>query len=90
MYAGTPITPSQISDPVHIPTDNEIDSGLTIVNDRIQRNYYDGRAYFRVTDIDFTIRRALIPIYTTAGWTITETSALVGSVQEFYWTVVPT
>lgn len=90
MYAGTPITPSQVIDPVHVPTDNEIDSGLTIVNDRIQRTYYDRRAYFEVTDIDFTIRRVLIPIYTTAGWTITETSAIVGSVLQFYWTVVPT
>lgn len=90
MYSGAPITPSQVADPVHIPTDNEIDSGLTIVNDRIQRTYYDRRAYFEVTDIDFTIRRVLIPLYMTAGWTITETNAIVGSVLQFYWTVVPT
>lgn len=89
-YSTVPVTPSELSDPVHVPTDAEISTANLFINQRIRDVYNDQTALIRVTDIVYTTRRVCLPLYTAAGWTVVESSSIVGSLTEVYWTLTVT
>lgn len=89
-YSTVPVTPSELMDPVHVPTDAEISTANLFINQRIRDAYNDQTALIRVTDIVYTTRRVCLPLYTAAGWTVVESSSIVGSLTEVYWTLTVT
>ena len=88
-YSTVPVTPSELSDPVHVPTDAEISTANLFINQRIRDAYNDRTALIRVTDIVYT-RRVCLPLYVAAGWTVVESTSTVGSLVEVYWTITVT
>lgn len=84
-YATVPLTPSELTDPVHVPTDAEVSTANLFINERLRAAYNDKTATIRVSDIVYTTRRVCLQLYVTAGWTVSEFTSIAGSVEEVYW-----